>query len=100
MKRLAMTVLMTAFSMGIAHAEVCKVTDPTGTPLNVRNNVHGKVLGTLKNNTVVSVSGYDTDRNGRAWAYVHWQGQPLKNVKQQGLRHEGWVYREYISCYR
>ena len=36
MKRLAMTVLMTAFSMGIAHAEVCKVTDPTGTPLNVR----------------------------------------------------------------
>jgi Bacterial SH3 domain len=83
-----------ALILGIGAAEAagerCKVTDPTGTPLNVREGPGGKVTGTLANGTLVSILGYGEDANGKPWAYVknHKTGKPI-----------GWIFREFVSCY-
>jgi hypothetical protein len=66
----------------------CKVTDPTGTPLNVRDE-NKNIVGTIANGRTVRVLRNGSDDNGKPWAYVATQGgRPL-----------GWVYREFISCY-
>lgn len=75
-----------------AQSDKCKVTDPTGTPLNVRASPNGRVLRKLRNGTVVYVEEYSTDSKGRAWARV---SLPTKN----GSKNLGWVLREFISCY-
>lgn len=64
----------------------CKVTDPTGTPLNVRTT-DGDVIDTLSNGRTVHIMRYGHDRRGKPWAYVDYGSG------------EGWVYREFISCY-
>lgn len=71
-------------------AQTCKVTDPTTTPLNVRVTPNGKIIGTVKNGTVVYISEYRYDNEGRPWAMVF-------NAKND--RYLGWVYREFLSCY-
>jgi hypothetical protein len=65
----------------------CMVTDPTGTPLNVRR-FDGKVIGALHNGEIVKVLRNGADRQGKPWAYVAYEPNG-----------EGWVYREFISCY-
>lgn len=65
----------------------CKVTDPTGTPLNVRR-LDGSVQGTLRNGQIVHILRSGHDNRGRPWVYVDY-----------GHAGEGWVYREFISCY-
>ena len=76
---------------GAAHAQQrCRVTDPTGTPLNVRTAPYGRVVGTLPNGALVSVIDRSRDSAGKSWVYVadRRDGAPL-----------GWVYREFISCF-
>ncbi|WLT38798.1 SH3 domain-containing protein [Synechocystis sp. B12] len=72
--------------------EICKVTDPTGTPLNVRESPNGKVINALRNNREVEILEIDFDQQGRPWAKVasYYQGR---------YRVWGWVIREFISCY-
>ena len=65
----------------------CMVTDPTGTPLNVRR-FDGKVIGALHNGEIVKVLRTGAGRQGKPWAYVAYE-----------TNGEGWVYREFISCY-
>jgi hypothetical protein len=66
----------------------CKVTDPTGTPLNVRD-IHKNITGTIRNGRVVQVLRDGEDDAGKPWAYIATpDGRPI-----------GWVYREFISCY-
>ena len=82
---------------GDHHGWSCKVTYPTGTPLNVRDTPNGKKVGTLRNGTKVIMTGDSTDSKGRSWALVYWKGgQRLKG--SSGADNEGWVIREYISC--
>lgn len=90
MKKFTITLFATLALSVSAHAQTCKVTDPTGTPLNVRATPNGKVIGKVKNNTVVYVSKYDYDNKGRPWALIF-------NAKND--KYIGWVYREFISCY-
>jgi uncharacterized protein YraI len=85
----AMALLLSASVAGAA-GDRCKVTDPTGTPLNVRASPNGKIIGTLANGTLVSVAGYGEDANGKSWAQV-------KNYGTGKLI--GWVFREFISCF-
>jgi len=66
----------------------CKVTDPTGTPLNVRDE-NKRIVGTLRNGGIVRVLRDGFDDAGKPWAYV----------ATQGGRPIGWVYREFISCF-
>lgn len=69
----------------------CKVTDPTGTPLNVRTAPNGDILGTIGNGRDVEVLETRADTRGRSWALVRQPGSPAAM---------GWVFREFISCYR
>ena len=80
-------------------AVMCKVTDPTGTPLNVRESPNGRKIGTLRNGVKVEYMGEDVDSKGRTWALIqlYGPGQRLKGYSGEAA-YEGWVIREYISC--
>jgi hypothetical protein len=70
----------------------CEVTDPSPSPLNVRDEPWGNILRKLKDGTVVWRTGQtETDDDGNTWVEVSLRrgGRPL-----------GWVFREYISCRR
>ncbi|MGK7926373.1 MAG: SH3 domain-containing protein [Spirulina sp.] len=76
-----------------ARAErVCQVTDPTGTPLNVRNRPNGRVINALRNGREVYILEIAYDNQNRPWARVggYYRGE---------YRIWGWVLREFISCY-
>lgn len=73
--------------------EVCKVTDPTGTPLNVRDTPNGtRIITTLPNDTRVYIEETATDPKGRPWVKVGGYSKGKYVVW-------GWVIREFISCY-
>ena len=72
--------------------QVCKVTDPTGTPLNVRATPNGRIVGKLRNGVEVYIVKIDYDSQGRPWALV---GRSRQN--RRGAF--GWVFREFISCF-
>ena len=88
--RNASVVLLALLAMApaMAASSRCKVTDPTGTPLNVRD-IHKNIIGTLANGRIVHVLRDGFDDSGKPWAYV---------ATPEG-RELGWVYREFISCY-
>ncbi len=68
--------------------ERCRVTDPTGTPLNVRD-VRMGIIGTIENDRIVIVRRYGEDARRKPWAFIETpEGDPI-----------GWVYREFISCF-
>ncbi len=61
----------------------CRVADPSGTPLNLRDAPDGAVIGTLGNGTAVTVGPAE----GR-WARIaRPDGRPL-----------GWAFRRYLDC--
>ena len=67
----------------------CMVTDPTGTPLNVRAEPNGAIVGALHNGVLVRQLQTETDSRGNAWSLV----EPQAGGKT------GWVFREFVSCY-
>lgn len=73
-----------------AQSARCRVMDPTGTPLNVRDAPNGDVVGRVRNGTLVTRLRTGHDERGRPWSYVadRASGEPL-----------GWVYREFIACF-
>lgn len=76
-----------------ARAErVCKVSDPTGTPLNVRDSPNGDIINTLRNGREVDIIEIVNDEQNRSWAKIggYYEGN---------YRIWGWVIREFISCY-
>ena len=86
----ALTLLVSANIAAAAESERCKVTDPTGTQLNVRESPNGKVIGTLPNGTLVTVVESKNAANGKPWVKVrHYEtNKPI-----------GWVFREFVSCF-
>ena len=72
---------------GAADAK-CMVTDPTGTPLNIRSTPQGAVVGTIDNGAVVEILERQTDAKGKPWVYI----------ATRGGRPIGWVFREFVSC--
>lgn len=69
---------------------VCRVADPSGTPLNVRTvPPAGRVVMALANGHVVELVDQGRDDDGRPWVYVRDgdTGRPL-----------GWVFRRYLDC--
>lgn len=75
-----------------AQAQRCKITDPTGTPLNVRSSPNGRIVGKVRNGVIVHIVNNSTDRNGRAWAKIEVERRNRFVVL-------GWVFREFISCF-
>jgi hypothetical protein len=90
MKRLLIAFCLIAIApAGMAQGRrVCTVTDPTGTPLNVRASPNGAIRGGLYNGVRVYRVQTTTDSQGKDWSYV----VPLEGGK------EGWVFRNYVSC--
>ena len=78
-------VFLSALAAPAPAGQRCVVTDPTGTPLNVRR-ADGVIIGTLRNGEVVEILRMGYDPKGKSWAYVAYP------------RGEGWVYREFITC--
>lgn len=79
--------------MSAAHAErVCKETDPTGTPLNVRDEPNGKVINKLRNERKVYITETAYDYRNRPWVYL--EGYYQGDYSQWGL-----TIREFVSCY-
>lgn len=73
-------------------AQRCKVTDPTGTPLNVRASPNGRITGKIRNGTVVYIENTAYDNRGKEWARIGtYRGRNYVVL--------GWVFREFISCY-
>ena len=66
----------------------CTVTDPTGTPLNIRDAPNGRVIGALRNGKEVYIEELTLDASGRSWA----------KVSDSNRKIIGWVFREFISC--
>jgi hypothetical protein len=60
--------ILTSFSATVA--DRCKVTDPTGTPLNVRESANGKIVGTVPNGALVTVTESAVDAKGNPWVHV------------------------------
>lgn len=72
-----------------AGTRACLVADPTGTPLNLREDANGPILGSFRNGSKVSV--YERkDVNGKGWARV-------AKVPEDG-RPIGWVFDAYMQC--
>lgn len=93
MTRFAMAAAALLVSVNLAAAaegERCKVTDPTGTPLNVRASPNGKIIGTLANGTFVTIVDSKNAANGKPWVKVQHAetNTPI-----------GWVFREFVSCF-
>jgi hypothetical protein len=67
MTRVLITAIALLFCVNLAAAATgdrCKVTDPTGTPLNVRSGPNGKITGTLANGALVSITDTRTMPTG------------------------------------
>lgn len=71
-----------------AYGRICTVADPTGTPLNVREEPNGAILGTWANG--VRVRPYDERRvNGKVWYAVE------RIADDNAI---GWVFDPYLGC--
>ncbi len=68
--------------------KICTVTDPTGTPLNIREQPAGAILGTWENG--VRVRPYEEKiLNGKKWIAVERLAEDNK---------AGWVFDPYLAC--
>jgi hypothetical protein len=66
----------------------CTVSDPTGTPLNVRSRPNGPKIGALHNQAHVLVFDLVVDIRSRRWAKI----VPMHEGRA------GWVFRDYLTC--
>ncbi len=69
----------------LAQTGGCRVADPSGTPLNVRDGPNGRITGTLPNGLPVRILSGE----GQTWARIGdgASGRPI-----------GWVFRRYLAC--
>jgi hypothetical protein len=86
----AMALLISSGFASAAEGDRCKVTDPTGTPLNVRESPTGKIVGTLANGALVAIVEAKDAANCKPW---------VKIVDATTKRPIGWVFREFVSCF-
>ncbi|RWX57771.1 hypothetical protein EOA24_40975, partial [Mesorhizobium sp. M2A.F.Ca.ET.039.01.1.1] len=64
-------------------ALVCWITDPSGTPLNVRNSPFGELTGAvLQNSRPLRITQFSWDSKGHPWAAVP----------------GGWSSAKYMTC--
>ena len=78
---------------GSVYGQYCLVSDPTGTPLNVRSGPNGRIKQSLKNDTMVLIEKTALDKANRPWVEV-------TSVSENGptARSLGWVIREHLFC--
>ena len=67
----------------------CKVADGSGTPLNVRASVNGKIVGKLKNGTIVYIIDESGDARDQSWSRI--------KLTLKG-KAKGWVLTGLLDC--
>ncbi len=67
----------------------CVVSDPSGTPLDVRTEPQGTVVRTLANGRLVLIADIKSDGKGQPWVLV---------ANSESGEKLGWVSRKLISC--
>jgi hypothetical protein len=72
-----------------AEIQRCVVSDPTGTRLNIRDIPNGKIVGKLKNGTVVYTDNDMYDTKNRNWIEI--------KLTRRG-KAKGWVIGEFLDC--
>jgi hypothetical protein len=72
-----------------ADQNLCRVTDPTGTPLNIRTVPNGSIVATLNNGEIITVRDRTFDPNGKQWISVGRLGADVPL---------GWVLRDFVTC--
>jgi len=95
MTTIRLALLAVALAAGLSTAPAfaqsrCAVTDPTGTPLNIRETPNGEIIGRVSNGAGVRVVNSSFDERGRPWVLIRPRGSSQV---------VGWVYREFVSCY-
>ncbi len=70
---------------------VCRVADPTGTPLNIRLEPNGKIVATARNGDDILVFRGDEKRDsrGRLWLFV---------ALKTSAAPDGYVIASYVRC--
>lgn len=77
---------------GIPSGRACRVTDPTGTPLNARLQPNGKIVNRIRNGRTVYAQSLARDSEGKPWVLVA--------AKDRGnYKILGYVLREFVSCF-
>ncbi len=66
----------------------CTVSDPTGTPLNVRSTPGGEIIGSVQNGTRVGIMTYAPDSG--QWRQIILQDDGAAYVV-------GWVFKNYLT---
>lgn len=85
---LALAALSASTAPALAQG-VCYVSDPTDTPLNIRIEPNGRVVGVIANGTQVTIGESRRGDGGRVWVFI-------RNLDTgRGI---GWVYRNFLSC--
>lgn len=74
-------------------APICTVTDPTGTPLNIRLSPNGPVIGTARNGTELLFLEHREEK-GQLWALVERFETGELEADFQGA----WVFATYLDC--
>ena len=82
----------------VAEISNCHVKSTNSKTVPIRQTLNSAPVGYIKSNTPVTISTYNTNYSGQFFAYVSWEGQPLKSVKNRALRNSGWVARESFFC--
>jgi hypothetical protein len=76
----------------IQGSKTCRVSDPTGTLLNIRSTPNGRIVGKIKNGRNVYIQSVERDLKGKPWVLI--------SVKERGqFRTLGFVLREFIGCF-
>jgi hypothetical protein len=93
MLAMGLAAALSAASGGAAIAvERCMVTDPTGTPLNIRSEPGGAIIGVYDNGTIIRATETRLDAKGRSWSKVGKLENGVVNTV-------GWVFTKFISCF-
>ncbi len=83
------TALITSAGAAAGAEEVCRVVDPTNTPLNVRTAPDGKIVGTLSKGAQVTALDHSW-YHGKDWVFVG---------RAEDRTPIGWVFRAYLDCH-
>lgn len=90
---LALPFLVAAQALACDGPPLCTVTDPTGTPLNVREGPNGRILSNLTNGQQVEIIEH-RDANGQLWALVAGFDPEAGILSEAGA----WVFASYVTC--
>lgn len=72
-------------SSGSAYGQICSVSDPTDTLLNVRSGPNGRIISKIENGADVQIEKTTRDSKNRLWAQVSSSGNSGRVLARMGF---------------